>query len=249
MISSSIDVKTLSCYALSMRKLISPLLIIITIFLIRADYTYATNAQLTLSPSEQTVNATEIFSLKIMLNTDGAAVNRVLAKITYPSNLMSVQSLDTTNSFVDLWYQNNITTPGVLTLEGGISGGGVNGNNLEMATINFEAKSAGNATLAISEDSEVIQVSDGADILSTYNSSTVIINELPPTPTYTPTPTPTYIAPPTSTPIGQASPTPTGLLSPTPSNLPKSGITTPTLLVAIAGLLTLTIGIILVKKT
>ncbi len=234
-----------------MRRLISIVLTIVVVPLLLSAKVYAANAQLTLSPTSQTVNVTEIFSVKIMLNTDGAAINRVLAKITYPSNLMSVQSLDTTNSFIDLWYQNNITTPGELTLEGGVSGGGINGSNLEMATINFEANAAGDATLAISETSEVIQVSDGANILTSYNSAAVTINELPPTPTYTPTPTPTYIAPPTSTPIGQPSPTPTPTqdLTPTPSNLPVSGITTPTLLVAIAGLLTLIVGFILVKKT
>jgi hypothetical protein len=199
-------------------------------------------ATLTFNPQSQNVILSESFSIRILLNTDGVAVNRVLAKVSYPANLITPQSINYNNSFVSLWYQNNIgQTPGQLILEGGVSGNGVTGNNLEMATVNFDTTSAGTAQISFSSDSAVYQESDGLNILSAFSSGTITIEEV------TPSPSPTNAPTPTRTPIPMPSASPTDL-TPTPSNLPISGNTSTTIIFVLFGIISTLSGLVLLRK-
>ncbi|MCA9391868.1 hypothetical protein KC614_01520 [candidate division WWE3 bacterium] len=211
----------------------------ITALILTPHKVYAANATLTFSPQSTAVNTGETITATIFLNTDGVAVNRVLAKINYPSNLLTPQSMDTSNSFVELWYQNNLgSVPGQLILEGGVSGVGVNGSQLEFAKINFITAAEGEAQVSFSTESAVYQQSDGSNILSEFSSATYTVGTTTPTPTTaTPTTTPT----PTSTAITSTTPTPT-------TSLPNSGNEQPTvILFLISASLTLA-GLLILRR-
>ncbi len=223
----------------------------ITLFLalscvvINSQPTLAASATMTFSPQTQSVAVGAIPTLTININSGGVAINRVYAKITYPSNLITPQSISLSNSFIDTWYENGIGTgTGTMILSGGVSGSGANGTQLELARINFEARAVGVVNISFSTDSGVFQQSDGQNILSEFSAATVtIVTPSPtPSPSVTPraTPTPSTSIPPTSL-------TPTSL-TPTPSNLPIAGDISPTITVVLFSLLSVTFGLIILRK-
>lgn len=219
-------------------------------------------AVLSFSPTNQTVPLGQTMSAMVYLNTDGEQVNRVLARITYPSSVLTPQSIDTTGSSFTLWYQQNTTNSGTIILEGGASGSGVNGSQLTVARINFTTKEVGNALLNFSTDSAVYKESDGTNVLSTTQSATYTVGSSTPTPsqgttpgapTSTPTPTSgTTTSTPTpgpGTPTVTPNPNVTGTITPTPTNLPSSGSIQPTIIFLVGTVVIFLIGFLVLKKS
>lgn len=206
--------------------------ILLVLCLTHPSQTQAANVVLSFSPTSQTVSVGQILSTTILLDTGGETINRVLAQITYsPTNLLTAQSIDTTGSFINYWYQQNLSS-GQITLEGGVSGSGTSGSQLTFAKINFEAQSAGTVTLTFAANSAVYRESDDANILTEARTVDYSITTNTPTPTpstiltSTPTVTPRTTPGPTTT----ITPEVTGTLTPTPTQLPDGGTVTPTVI-------------------
>ena len=205
----------------------------------------AAQAILSFTPETDTVVSGQTISATIIVNTSGDSINRVLTKIQYPAGYLVPESIDTSESFVDLWYQNSIGTGnGELILEGGITGNGISGNQLVFAKINFTTQNAGVGQLIYGNDSAVYRDSDGVNILGEARTATYTITDGSVTPTQSPTPTPQTTPTPSPTPLLTPTVTPTPLAS-----LPKGGVSSPTIiLLSLTGLMS-TIGLIIVKRS
>jgi hypothetical protein len=203
---------------------------------VRQTSSQAELATLVLDPSTQTVAVNGTFTVTIRLNTGGQSVNTVAANLTYDQSAVTPQSIDTTGSFVTIWFENNIASSnGEVRLTGSVPSPGVNGDNLLFARVNFTANQASTSQVSFLEDSAVFRDSDNVDILSSTTGSVITVSDSAVTPT-----------PPSATPGVTTTPGPTTTLAPgtpTPTALPDAGIISPTIVIFIVGVLLLIIAI------
>lgn len=206
------------------------ILVFLYTFLFAVPRVQAASATLSLSPSSKSVTNGQTFSVEIRVDTAGESINTVTANLSYPTDKLRAQSVDTSGSFVTIWFENNIgTASGEIRLTGSLPTPGVTGSSLLFATVNFVALSTGTAQVEFANSSAVYRNSDNSDILGTTVDGTYTISELTPTETPTPTLVPGQ---PTSTPTlvpGQPTPTPTLVPGqPTPTSTLVPGQPTPT---------------------
>lgn len=213
-------------------------LCLLAIYIIAPIDTYAQEVTLLLDPSTQNVANESVFSIEIRTNTGGQNINTVAANLTYDTSVLTPQSVDTTGSFVSIWFENDINeSSGEIRLTGSVPSPGVNGDNLLFAKINFTAGQAQTTQIQFNTDSAMFRDSDNTNILSQTVGAVVTIDETGVTPTVSNNPTPTggstiqpttFISP---TPMPSLTPariTQTTSPSPAPTSLPDTGITTPT---------------------
>lgn len=173
---------------------------------------YAATADLSLSPSSQTLQKDQSFSVEIRVNTNGESINTVTANLSYSPDKLRAISVDTSGSFVTLWFENNIATAsGQIKLTGSVPAPGVSGSSLLFAKINFTTLAEGTATVSFDTTSAVYRNSDNADILGTKTGGTYTIT----------------VATPTATPTSAQTIVPTSTVVPT-RTLPNVGVSWPT---------------------
>lgn len=125
------------------------------------------------------VNVNQQFAVTLKARSDVENANLFVAKMTFPANLLEVVSVDDTGSFVSSWaeqfYDN---TTGQISLVGGVPNPGykTSGTGALMATINFRAKSAGTAALALTNQSQVFSNATNQNILQVLGNTSVQIN-------------------------------------------------------------------------
>lgn len=182
-----------------------------------------------LNPATQSVTQNQTFSVEIRLNTVGQSINTVAANLLYDKAVLTPQSIDTTGSFVTIWFENNIaSSTGEVRLTGSLPSPGVTGQNLLFATVNFSAQQTGTSQITFKDDSAVFRDSDNANVLSSTTGGvyTIAAADTTPTPTSLLNTTPTL------------SPTPT-------SQLPNVGTTQPTIMLFLIGTVLLAIALAL----
>ncbi len=211
-----------------MHKIFTASIIGILLFVLCTAHDVRAQAQLAtlvLEPATQTTAPDGSFTLTIRLNTGGQDVNTVAGNLVYDPTAVTPQSIDTTGSFVTIWFENNIASSnGEVRLTGSVPSPGVNGNNLLFARVNFTANQAATTQISFDDDSAVFRDNDNVDILGDTTGSVITITDA------SITPSPTGI--PTSSPG-----------TPTPTALPDAGIISPTIIIFIAGVLLLIVAI------
>ncbi|MBI2022760.1 hypothetical protein HYS97_02845 [Candidatus Daviesbacteria bacterium] len=155
----------------------------------------------------------EEFKAYVYARSDSEDVNLIAVKMSYPSNLLKITDITEENAVIKRWVEKYHYDPeGELSYIGGIPESGyrsVSGQPaLNVITVTFRVLAEGQATIAITDKSEVNRVSDGVNILASRNSVDVNI-ETPVVPTPTPTATPTPVPTPTPEPTPSPEPTPT----------------------------------------
>lgn len=209
--------------------------IIVVLFLLLSSTANDVSAQaqmasLVLEPATQTTAPNGSFTLTIRLNTSGQNVNTVAGNLTYDPAVVTPQSIDTTGSFVTIWFENNIASSnGEVRLTGSVPSPGVTGNNLLFARVNFTANQAATTQISFQDDSAVFRDNDNVDILADTTGSVITVSDDATTPTPT---TPSLTGAPTE-----------GPGTPTPTALPDAGIISPTIIIFIAGVLLLIVAI------
>lgn len=180
-------VKLLNCYIV---------ILLLTLTSLGINEVYAATADLSLSPASQSLQKDQSFSVEIRLNTNGESINTVTANLSYSPDKLRAISVDTSGSFVTIWFENNIATAsGQIKLTGSVPTPGVSGSSLLFAKINFTTLAEGTATVSFDTTSAVYRNSDNTDILGTKTGGSYTITAA--TPTVTPTITQTVV--PTST--------------------------------------------------
>ncbi len=192
----------------------------------------AAGATLSLSPITKSVTNGQTFSVEIRVDTGNESINTVTANLTYPTDKLRAQSVDTSGSFITIWFENNIATAsGEIRLTGSLPTPGTSGTSLLFATINFVSLNTGTANVEFANSSAVYRNSDNSDILGSTQNGTYTITDT------TPTPTPTTIITPT--------------ISPTPTisqgNLPDVGVEMPTIILFIFAIASVFFGSLLLR--
>ncbi len=134
-------------------------------------------ATLTFSPVTAAVQAGNIVSVKVLVNTDGADINTVVATIQFPPNLLQVMSIDQSSSIFSLWAQNPTfsNSAGTVTFTGGLPTPGFTGQNGEIVSIIFRALKSGSASLIYSNASVLQNDGLGTDVLDATQAGTIVI--------------------------------------------------------------------------
>lgn len=119
------------------------------------------NVSLLISPTTASFVEESTFDVPIILNTRGNSVNSVNVKVTYDANRFSIVGPSGKTSIVGVWIEpptfNN--SSGIATYTGVIPGGITTSSGI-ISSITFKAKTPGQGSITISNDSEVL-LNDG----------------------------------------------------------------------------------------
>jgi hypothetical protein len=156
-----------------MRKIvfsISSVLFLYTVFFILHTST-ALAATIYFNPSSVNFTIGDIFTVNVLVDTEGQDINLAEIKINFPTDYLEVVSINKDNSIFTLWpeepsFSNN---NGTISFIGGVPNPGFNGSNGKIVSIIFKAKKTGTATLIIT--SGAIRANDGYGTNTFKNSN------------------------------------------------------------------------------
>ncbi len=143
-----------------------PLFLFVAFFL---SFTEKANAAtLSFSPSTASVPAGSTVSVKVVVNTEGVAINNAEAIIQFPSNLLEVVSVSKNSSVFSLWVEEPTfsNSSGTVKFNGGVPNPGFNGSNGSLVSITFRAKAVGNANVRFTSSSVLANDGQGTNVLS-----------------------------------------------------------------------------------
>ncbi len=126
-------------------------------------------ATLFISPSSSSVTSGNIFTVNVIVNTEGQSINTSDAIIQFPTDILQVVSVSKGSSIFSLWVEdpNFSNTTGQISFNGGIANPGYLGNYGQLVSITFQAKKAGSASILFSDSSVRANDGLGTDVLST----------------------------------------------------------------------------------
>ncbi|MFH1820407.1 MAG: cohesin domain-containing protein [Candidatus Nealsonbacteria bacterium] len=142
-----------------MKKII--LLICLLLSFLAVSQAKAQTASIYLSPASGSFLVGSVFTVSILVNTEGNEINTIWAELKFPSNQLQITSPTAGTSFVSEWlspptYSNE---QGVITFKGGIQGG-IKTSAGVLAQITFRAISAGTARIEFTGSSQIL-LNDG----------------------------------------------------------------------------------------
>jgi len=153
-------------------------------------------ATLTLVPSTSTVALGNIFSVRVLTNTTGDAINNVEATIQFPTDLLEVVSVSKASSIFTLWVEEPSfsNSTGRIVFNGGAANPGFNGSNGMIASVTFRAKKVGTASIIFADGAVRKNDGMGTDVLTSRNSTVVNIGAPKAVEVPAPTPAPSEVA-------------------------------------------------------
>jgi hypothetical protein len=171
-----------------MVKRLAPILLTVVIPLslfVGAKEALAASASLVLSPSSGTVGVNAVFDVGLYLNTNGAQIDGMDAKIIYEPGKLEAQSISPDlNVFADYPTQTINATSGRITLQGNAPSSSPYANNglVQVATLRFKTLTEGTTSLRIdftpgaTTDSNVAEHGTNLDILSSVTNAAYTIS-------------------------------------------------------------------------
>lgn len=144
-------------------------------------------ADIFLGSDKSGVRVNDTFSVTAFINTVGVAVNSAEGVISFPNDLVSVESVSMSGSVFSIWveqptFSNNA---GIVSFNGGSPNPGFNGARGAVVRITFKAKEKGTATLSFSGASVYANDGLGTDVTSGRRGVSVTIGDsvsVPPQP-------------------------------------------------------------------
>lgn len=188
---------------------------ILTAIIFSATPAFASAATLSLSPSSQSVGVNQTFTVSVVLNTQGIAVDGVdLTYLRYNSSLLQVQSV-TPGTLMPLTLSNNSATPGQIQFSQVTTGGSHYNGQGTLLSVVFKGLAQGISNVTFdftpgsTQDTNV--AGNATDLLTavtngSYNIGNATSPPPAPSPTPTPTPSPTPTPPTPALPGGSSSP-------------------------------------------
>lgn len=109
----------------------------------------------------------DTFTAEVRINSDDAGINAGQATISFPTSILSVESVEKTDSLFDFWLQEPSFSNenGTINFLGG-SINGFSGQSLKILSIVFKIKGAGKASLSFSNAAITASDGSGTNILS-----------------------------------------------------------------------------------
>ncbi|MDO8715767.1 MAG: cohesin domain-containing protein [Dehalococcoidales bacterium] len=139
-------------------------------------------ASLSLSPTSGTFTVGSTFTVSVILNTGGQAINAIEANLSFPPDKLQVVSPLIGTSIIGIWtnqpqFDNQ---KGTLRFQGGIPDPGITTSRGVVANITFRVKSVGTASMKFLDSSKTL-LNDGLATDFLANTSSGIYNlTLPP---------------------------------------------------------------------
>ena len=142
-------------------------------------------ASLYFIPSTGNYNVGDIINVSILVDTQNVPINSAEANISFPSDILSVVSVNKTNSVFTFWVQEPTfsNVDGTISLSGGLPTPGYNGSLGKVSGISFRVKKAGLVSLSFA--SGAVRANDGlgTDVLQNSKPASFVIKpqvEAPP---------------------------------------------------------------------
>src|SRR3989338_1928237 len=145
------------------------------------------------SPSSGNFTIGNVFTVTVLVNTEGVAINNAEAVINFPKDLLELISVTKSGSIFSLWVEEPTfsNSAGTLSFNGGVPTPGFKGTAGKIISTTFRVKKAGSASLVFS--SAAVRANDGygTNVFSSGAQAqfNLISEERPPVPTLTPAPT------------------------------------------------------------
>lgn len=120
----------------------------------------------------------------LYIDTTGANINNAEAVVSFPQNLVQVQSLSTFGSIFSLWIEQPSFSNqnGTITFSGGVPNPGFTGSRGKVIEITFKALAVGDAPVTISSASILANDGLGTDVTSPPSNTVIAIQEKTPPP-------------------------------------------------------------------
>lgn len=147
------------------------LLVIISFLLVLVSGLSARSAEaasLYLSPSSDSFNVGEQFSVSVYVSSADQAMNAASGIISFPQDKLGISSISKSGSIISLWVQEPafFNNAGTANFEGIVLNPGFTGSSGKIITLNFRAKAVGNASLTFSSGSVLANDGKGTNILT-----------------------------------------------------------------------------------
>ena len=133
------------------KKIITPFLSLGFIsFLIIGMTTFAYAANLSIISEKSSVNLNDVFVTTIYINSQGVAINNAEGDMSFPADLLQVQSVSTSDSVFSIWVEQPSfsNTAGTISFNGGIPNPGFNGSTGKLFRVIFKAIKAGSVPIS-----------------------------------------------------------------------------------------------------
>lgn len=145
----------------------------ISAFLIFATPIITGAATLNFNPSSGDFTVGNIFTVSVLVNTQGKAINSAEAILNFPTDFLEVVSISKSASIFSLWveepsFSNNA---GTIFLTGGLPTPGFNGSAGNIISIVFRAKRAGSVSLIFSSAAVRANDGEGTNILTSSGNA------------------------------------------------------------------------------
>jgi Sec-independent protein translocase protein TatA len=135
-------------------------------------------ATLSVSPAVAQVSLGNIVSVKVLVATNGAAINNADVSLRFPADMLEVLSVSRSSSTFSLWVEeprfDNLA--GIISLNGGVPTPGFTGQNGEVVSITFKTKKTGTATIVFSDSAVRANDGLGTNVLTTAQAGSIQIN-------------------------------------------------------------------------
>ncbi len=134
---------------------------------------YANAATLYFSPSSGSYSVGQNFSVGVYVSSADQAMNAASGVISFPQDKLGVVSISKSGSVFNLWVQEPLFSNdvGTINFEGIVLNPGFTGSAGKIITVNFRAKSSGNAFLSFSSGSVLANDGRGTNILANMGSA------------------------------------------------------------------------------
>ncbi len=117
-----------------------------------------------LSPAGGTYTADSVFTINLLANTGGQAVNAGEAAIAFPADKLEVVNISQSGSIFTLWPTPPAAASGQISFAGGVASPGWSGNSGLLLSITFRAKRAGQATVGVSSGQLLLNDGSGTKL-------------------------------------------------------------------------------------
>lgn len=134
-------------------------------------------ASLFFVPANGEVGIEKEIAIDLKINSDGVGINAAQATLRFPKDILSVKSIDKTDSAFNFWleepsYSNN---NGVISFVGGTPYG-VSGASIQVLHIVFTTKAAGSAPVTIVDSAITASDGSGTNVLTKTTDAIFTIN-------------------------------------------------------------------------
>ncbi len=129
---------------------------------------------------KNTVTENQTFTVSVYTDTRGANINNSEGVISFPTDLLTVESVNSNGSIFSIWVEQPTfsNTKGIINFNGGIPTPGYIGTKGKIVNIFFKAKKSGVAKILFSSANVYANDGMGTDVTSLKNGTTIIINPI-----------------------------------------------------------------------